>query len=41
VSFRVEKAEDLGPVKELIQLAYENARTKMVGHRTRVQSKLG
>ena len=41
VSFRIEKAEDLGPAKELIQLAYENAKTNMEAHRTRVQSKLG
>src|SRR5881296_1473581 len=41
VSFRIEKAENLGPAKELIQLAYENAKTNMEAHRTRVQSKLG
>ena len=41
VSFRIEKAEDLGPAKELIQLACENAKTNMEAHRTRVQSKLG
>jgi len=41
VSFRIEKAEDLGPAKELIQLAYESAKTNMEAHRTRVQSKLG
>ena len=41
VSFKIEKAEDLGPAKELIQLAYENAKTNMEAHRTRVQSKLG
>jgi hypothetical protein len=39
VSFKIEKAEDLGPAKELTQLAYENARTNMIAHRTRVQSK--
>jgi hypothetical protein len=39
VSFKTEKAEDLGPVKELIQLAYENAKTNMEAHRTRVQWK--
>jgi hypothetical protein len=41
VSFRIEKAEDLGPAKELIELAYENAKTNMEAHRKRVQSKLG
>lgn len=41
VSFKIEKAEDLGPAKELIQLAYENAKTNMAAHRTRVQSTLG
>ena len=41
VSFRIEKAEDLRSAKELIQLAYENAKTNMEAHRTRVQSKLG
>jgi len=41
VSFRIEKAEDLGPAKELVQLAYENTKTNLEAHRTRVQSKLG
>jgi len=41
VSFRIEKAEDLGPAKELIRLAYENAKTNMEAYRTSVQSKLG
>jgi len=41
VSFRIEKAEDLGPAKELIQLACENAKMNMEAHRTRVQSKPG
>ena len=40
VSFRIEKREDLEPAKKLIQLAYENAKTNMKAHRTRVQSKL-
>jgi len=29
VSFRIEKSEDLGPAKQLVQLACENARTRM------------
>jgi hypothetical protein len=29
VSFRIEEAEDLGPAKELIQVAYENAKANM------------
>jgi hypothetical protein len=29
ISFRIEKAEDLGPAKQLVQLAYENAKTSM------------
>jgi hypothetical protein len=41
VSFRIEKAEDLGPAKRLIELAYENAKTNLEAHRKRVQSKLG
>jgi len=41
VSFRFEKAEDIGPAKELVQLAYENAKTNMEAHRTRGQMKLG
>ena len=42
VSFRIENAEDLGPAKQLVQLAYENARTRMEIHGTRTgQSKLG
>jgi hypothetical protein len=40
VSFRVDKVDDLGPAKELIQLAYDNARTNMEAHRTRGQMKL-
>jgi len=41
VSFRIEKAEDLGPAKQLVQLAYENARTAMETHGSRTgQSKL-
>lgn len=40
VSFRIEKADDLGPAKELIQLAYDKARTNMEAHRTRGQMKL-
>lgn len=35
VSFRIEKPEDLESAKELIQLAYENAKTNMEAHRTR------
>jgi Family of unknown function (DUF5519) len=35
VSFRIEKEEDLGPAKELIQIAYENAKTDMEAHRTK------
>ncbi len=41
VSFRIEKAEDLGPAKGLIQLAFENAKGHVEAHKTRVQSKLG
>lgn len=41
VSFRIEKAEDLGPAKKLIQVAYENAKTNMEAHGKRGQSKLG
>lgn len=41
VSFRIDKAEDLGPAKELIQLAYENAKTAMEAHGTKGQTKLG
>ena len=40
VSFRIEKPEDLERAKKLIQLAYENAKTNMEAHSTRVQSKL-
>ena len=40
VSFRIEKSEDLESAQKLIQLAYENAKTNMEAHRTRVQSKL-
>jgi hypothetical protein len=40
VSFRIEKAEDLGPAKQLVQLAYEAAKTSVGAHRTRTQSKL-
>jgi len=40
VSFRIEKAEDLGPAKELIQAAHENAKASMETHKTRPQSKL-
>ena len=40
VSFRIERPEDLESAKKLIQLAYENAKTNMKAHRTRVQSKL-
>jgi len=40
VSFKIEKAEDLGAAKELIQVAYENAKTNMEAHGKRVQSKL-
>ena len=40
VSFRMEKAEDLGSAKQLIQLAYEDAKTSMEAHKTRTQSKL-
>jgi len=39
LSFRIEKANDLGPAKELIQLAYENAKTNMEDHRTKGQMK--
>jgi Family of unknown function (DUF5519) len=35
VSFTIEKTEDLDPAKELIKLAYENARTSMEVARTR------
>jgi hypothetical protein len=42
VSFRLEKAEDLDPAERLIQLAYDNARTSMEAHKTRLgQSRLG
>jgi luciferase-like monooxygenase len=37
VSFRIEKADDLGPAKELIRLAYENAKTNMEAHRTKAK----
>ncbi len=40
ISFRIEKAEDLGLAKELIELAYENAKANMEAQKTRVQSKL-
>lgn len=40
VSFRIEKPEDLESAKKLIQLAYENAKTNIETHGTRVQSKL-
>ena len=40
VSFRINNPEDLDGAKKLIQLAYENAKTNMEAHRTRVQSKL-
>jgi luciferase-like monooxygenase len=32
VSFRIEKAEDLGPARQLVQLAYGNAKTSMEAH---------
>jgi Family of unknown function (DUF5519) len=35
ISFRIEKTEDLEPAKELIKLAYENARTSMETARSR------
>jgi hypothetical protein len=38
VSFRIEKAEDLGPAKELIRAAHENAKASMEAHKT--QSRL-
>jgi Family of unknown function (DUF5519) len=40
VSFTIEKAEDLGPAKDLIKLAYENAKTNLEAHKTQHQSKL-
>jgi hypothetical protein len=40
ISFRIEKAEDLGPAKELIQAAHENAKTTMEAYKTRPKSKL-
>ena len=40
VSFRIEKPEDLESAQKLIQLAYENAKTSMEAHRSRVRSKL-
>jgi hypothetical protein len=40
ISFRIEKAEDLGPAKQLVQLAYEDAKTSMEAHEARTQSKL-
>jgi hypothetical protein len=40
VTFRIEKTEDLEPAKQLVQLAYENAKTSMEAHKTRTQSKL-
>jgi deferrochelatase/peroxidase EfeB len=39
VSFRIENAEDLGPAKELIQAAYENAKASMDAHEARRKSK--
>ena len=36
VSFRIERPEDLESAKKLIHLAYENAKTNMEAHRTRV-----
>src|SRR6266851_10098342 len=42
VSFRIEKEEDLDFARRLIQLAYDNVRTSMEAHKTRLgQSKLG
>jgi hypothetical protein len=38
VSFRIEKAEDLGPAKALILAAYENAKSSMEAHKTRRES---
>jgi hypothetical protein len=38
VSFRIEKAEDLGPAKALILAAYENAKSSMEAHKTRSES---
>jgi hypothetical protein len=40
VTFRIEKAEDLERAKQLVQLAYENAKTSMEAHETRTQSRL-
>ena len=40
VSFRMETPEDLESAKKLIQLAYENAKTNVEAHGTRLQSKL-
>jgi hypothetical protein len=40
VSFRIEKAEDLGPAKELIVAANENAKASIEAHRTRPKSKI-
>jgi len=41
VSFRIDKAEDLAMAKQLIQLAYQNAKTSMEAHGTRTgQSKV-
>jgi len=41
VSFRIEKPEDLESAKRLIQLAYQNAKTRMEAHRmNRGQAKL-
>jgi len=38
VSFRIEKAEDLGTAKALIQAAYENAKDSMEVHKKRRES---
>jgi len=40
VSFRIEKAEDLGLAKELIRAAHENARASLEAYKTRRQSRL-
>ena len=40
VSFRIEKPEHIESAKKLIQLAYENAKTSIEAHRTRVRGKL-
>jgi hypothetical protein len=40
VSFKIEKADDLGRAKELIQLAYQNAKSNMGSYELRGQSKL-